>query len=103
MLKSVNIKSQKCHFTFHHFIQIVLIHHLKLHETHVGVFYQLFQEYDKDQDSNLSQDEFRSLLESMNLPMDYFERLVMNIDPFGHNKVSFSDCIHFMTNELIEI
>ena len=43
------------------------------------------------------------MFDQLNLPTEYFERLVLTIDPFGHNKVSFSDCIHFMTNELIEI
>jgi hypothetical protein len=84
-------------------IQILLTHQLSEHERFLSRYVQTFHSVDADHCGLLTQQQFLNALEMLypNAPVTC-QQLFMNcselIDPFSHNRISFSQAVEFLTS-----
>ena len=91
---------------YNDFIRIVLNSHIRFRDRQLKNFVKLFQSVDLDRDGILNEEEFRKLVQNMNIFKEeeiegrifYF---LERIDPFDNQKITFSECISFFAGEYI--
>jgi hypothetical protein len=85
------------------FIKVLLDFQLQGHEKFLKHFVKLFRELDTDGDGILNEDEFRGLVEVMDLGFseDDIARLLQIIDPYDNKQITFSEGITLFSTELI--
>ena len=91
---------------YNDFIRIVLNSHIRFRDRQLKNFVKLFQSVDLDRDGILNEEEFRKLIQNMNIFKEeeiegrifYF---LERIDPFDNQKITFSECISFFAGEYI--
>ena len=92
---------------YNDFIRIVLNSHIRFRDRQLKNFVKLFQSVDLDRDGILNEEEFRKLVQNMNIFKEeeiegrifYF---LERIDPFDNQKITFSECISFFAGEYIK-
>lgn len=83
--------------------QILLTHQLSEHERFLARYVQAFHAVDADRCGLLTQRQFSQALEQLypNAPPashQLFSNFAELIDPFSHNRISFSQTIEFLTS-----
>jgi hypothetical protein len=89
------------------FIKIVLDNHIRFRDKQLKNFVTLFKSVDTNKDGIINEEEFTDLIEKMNI---FKEDEVQNkifeflekMDPFDHQKFTFSDCVIFFSNQYIK-
>ena len=89
------------------FLRIVLNSHIRFRDRQLKNFVQIFQSVDTDRDGVLSEEEFWELMQKTKIfkeveiesKMLYF---LEKIDPFDNQKITFSECISFLSEEFIK-
>ena len=78
----------------------MLDYQLKGHEKFLEKFLGLYRELDLDKDAILDEYQFRELIASMEIDMtkDDIVRLLQIVDPFNHQKITFSDCVNLFSS-----
>ena len=92
---------------YNDFLRIVLNSHIRFRDRQLKNFVQIFQSVDTDRDGVLNEDEFWELMqktkifkeEELESKMLFF---LEKIDPFDEQKITFSECISFFSEELFK-
>ena len=91
---------------FPDFIKIVLDNHIRFRDKQLKNFVEIFKAVDTNRDGIISEEEFTELIQRMKIFKDdeieskifqYLER----IDPFDNQKITFSECVSFFSEEII--
>jgi len=89
--------------SFKEFRKIILDFQLKSHEKYIKKFIEAFRMHDTDLNGILSEDEFKNLVTSMKLfnSNNETQNLLLIVDPFFTQQISFSDCMNLFSNQHI--
>jgi len=88
------------------FIKIVLDNHIRFRDKQLMNFVKLFKSVDTDKDGIINEEEFTELIQKMNIfkEEEVENRIIQylgKIDPFDTQRITFSDCVSFFSNEII--
>ncbi|TNV84525.1 hypothetical protein FGO68_gene3771 [Halteria grandinella] len=88
---------------FHVFLKTVLDFQLREHEKFLSRFLQEFRVIDSDNDGILDENAFRQLMKRFRgvVPQDKVENYLQVIDPFNNQKITFSECVHLLSQETL--
>ena len=86
------------------FINQVLIFHINLRTIKMSHFLNKFADIDIKENGILNEEEFLKLIKSFQIfdeeKVDKIsQNLLDKIDPFEHKKITFSDCVNFLSTE----
>ena len=89
------------------FIKIVLDNHIRFRDKQLKRFVELFKSVDKNKDGSINEDEFKELVQKMNIfKEEEVENKILQflekIDPYDNQKITFSECVNFFSNEIIK-
>ena len=89
------------------FIKIVLDNHIRFRDKQLKRFVELFKSVDKNKDGSINEDEFTELVQKMNIfKEEEVENKILQflekIDPYDNQKITFSECVNFFSNEIIK-
>ena len=92
---------------FSDFIKIVLDNHVRFRDKQLKNFVELFKSVDTNKDGIINEEEFSELIQRMNIfKDDEIENKIFlfleKIDPFDHQKITFSECVSFFSGEIIK-
>jgi hypothetical protein len=87
-------KSVRNRLAYSEFLQVLLDFQLKGHMKFLSSLQRRYQEADKDCDGYIDEDEFRELVNSLNLGYSAkdMQRLLQLIDPYAYQRITFSQC-----------
>eukprot|EP01012_Entosiphon_sulcatum_P008513 TRINITY_DN14640_c0_g1_i1.p1 TRINITY_DN14640_c0_g1~~TRINITY_DN14640_c0_g1_i1.p1 ORF type:complete len:751 (+),score=148.35 TRINITY_DN14640_c0_g1_i1:44-2296(+) len=87
------------------FIQVLLEFQLTGHEKFLVKFVRLFRQCDTDRNGIINEAEFRQLLRLIDpeKPLHETEQLVRLIDPHNNQQITFSECVTFLSSELVSL
>ena len=88
------------------FIKIVLDNHIRFRDKQLMNFVKLFKSVDTDKDGIINEEEFTELIQKMKIfkEEEVENRIIQylgKIDPFDNQKITFSECVSFFSNEII--
>jgi len=103
IVKFSNIKDEY-KIPFPEFQKILLDFQLKTHDKYIKKFLNFFKKYDTDNNGILTEDEFISFSQALNVfpPEEFNEnitRILEIVDPFNKQQVTFSQCIELYSLE----
>ena len=74
---------------------------LQEHERFLHKFTDLFKQIDQDSDGILSESEFRTLIQMMNVvEMHEIDTLLAKVDPNNNQKMTYSEIVHLLSCHL---
>ena len=81
--------------------KLILDFQLKTHESYLSKFIQLFKTIDSDTDGVINESQFRELLgqSTCNFEEKDIAEMLDYLDPYNHQKITFSDCISLLTQQ----
>eukprot|EP00762_Andalucia_godoyi_P006619 ANDGO_04974.mRNA.1 hypothetical protein len=89
-------------------VRVLLEFQMRGHERFLRRFVMLWREADQDQDGVVSRDELRRLVRncrdvagSLDRSPAQIEAVVVAADPWGHSKITFSECVRVLAHELV--
>lgn len=88
------------------FIKIVLDNHIRFRDKQLMNFVKLFKSVDTDKDGVINEEEFTELIQKMKIfkEEEVENRIIQylgKIDPFDNQRITFSECVSFFSNEII--
>ena len=89
------------------FLRIVLNSHIRFRDQQLKNFVQIFQSVDTDRDGVLNEEEFWELMQKTGVfKEDEIESKMLyfleRIDPFDNQKITFSECVSFFSEEFVK-
>ncbi|EEH11761.1 EF hand protein, putative (macronuclear) [Tetrahymena thermophila SB210] len=86
------------------FQKIILDFQLKSHEKFLKKFILLFRSVDKDLNGVIDEEQFKELIDKMDVKKDDTEiqRYLSILDPFNKQQITFSQCVTLFSSEVIE-
>lgn len=86
-------------------LQVLLDYQMRGHERFLSKFVRLFRDHDGDADGVLTEDEFRTLVLSIDPAKqeDEVVKLLESADPYNNQRINFSDCVGFLARELVSM
>ena len=91
--------------TYNEFLRTLLDFQLESHERFLSRFVHLFKQYDTDRNGIVNEHEFRQVLKAID-PSKTEEEvagLLDLIDPHNNQLISFSECVTFLSTELVRM
>ena len=87
-------KSVRNRLAYSEFLQVLLDFQLKGHMKFLSGLQRRYQEADKDRDGYIDEEEFREVVNSLNLGYNAkdMQRLLQLIDPYAYQRITFSQC-----------
>eukprot|EP01065_Artemidia_motanka_P025667 TRINITY_DN30644_c0_g1_i1.p1 TRINITY_DN30644_c0_g1~~TRINITY_DN30644_c0_g1_i1.p1 ORF type:complete len:709 (+),score=218.55 TRINITY_DN30644_c0_g1_i1:52-2127(+) len=87
------------------FVKVLLDFQLQGHERFLFKFVKLFKQYDSDKNGILHEDEFIQVLKAIDPSKtdDEVTALLDLIDPHNNQVINFSECVTFLSSELVKI
>ena len=87
------------------FMKVLLDFQLQGHEKFLTHFTQLFRQFDLDSDGIINEEEFRELVQMMDLGFSEHDviRLLQIIDPYDNQQITFSEAVTLFSTELIPL
>jgi hypothetical protein len=87
------------------FLKILLDFQLKGHEKFLLKFMKLFRQFDKDKNGVIDEVEFRQLILATdpNKTDDETQDLLNLVDPHNNQQISFSECVNFLSSDLVHM
>jgi Ca2+-binding EF-hand superfamily protein len=81
-------------------MKILLDFQLKGHEKFLEKFLGFYRDLDTDKDGVIDENQFRELIATMAVDMteDDIVRMLQIVDPFNHQKITFSDCVNLFSS-----
>ena len=103
--KMLFIKNDK-NIKYDEFIKIVSRCHIRFRDRRLKIFVQLFNNVDTDKDGIINEEEFSELIKGSNIFKkeeieSYIYYYLEKIDPFDFQKITFSQCVTFFSQEFI--
>jgi Ca2+-binding EF-hand superfamily protein len=107
--------SERSKLKFHVFLKCVLDFQLREHEKFLSFFVSQFKQVDSDRDGVINEQQFASLMASLGFREDYaqsisgdfhasrIDKFLELVDPFNNNKITFSECVHLLSSELVVV
>ena len=92
---------------YRNFMKIILDNHIRFRDKQLKNFVDLFRSVDTNRDGIINEEEFSELIQKMkifkeeeveNVIFQYLEKM----DPYDHQKFTFSECINFFSSEFIQ-
>ena len=88
------------------FIKIVLDNHIRFRDKQLMNFVKIFKSVDTDKDGIINEEEFTELIQKMKIfkEEEVENRIIQylgKIDPFDNQRITFSECVSFFSNEII--
>ena len=88
------------------FMKIILDNHIRFRDKQLKNFVDLFKSVDTNRDGIINEDEFSELIQRMKIfKEDEIENVIFQylekIDPYDHQKFTFSECINFFSSEFV--
>ena len=83
------------------FLKLVLDFQLREHEKFLSRFVKEFRSVDADNDGVIDEASFRGLMKRLKLG-DKVESFLITIDPYNNQKVTFSECVHLLSQETVK-
>ncbi len=86
-------------------VKVLLEYQLRAHERFLLKFKHLFRLFDKDSNGMLERTEFVDLAKAVN-PLRTKEEMIellREVDPQEHNKITYSQCIYVLGNDIVEM
>eukprot|EP00658_Telonema_sp_P-2_P031810 TRINITY_DN23726_c0_g1_i3.p1 TRINITY_DN23726_c0_g1~~TRINITY_DN23726_c0_g1_i3.p1 ORF type:complete len:142 (-),score=43.92 TRINITY_DN23726_c0_g1_i3:174-599(-) len=91
--------------TYNEFLRTLLDFQLESHERFLSRFVRIFKQYDSDRNGIVNEHEFRQVLKAID-PSKTEEEvagLLDLIDPHNNQLISFSECVTFLSTELVRM
>lgn len=87
------------------FVKVLLDFQLSGHDRFLAKFVKLFRQYDTDKNGIVNENEFRALLRAIdpNKTEDEMNQLLDLIDPHNNQLITFSECVTFLSSELVAL
>lgn len=87
------------------FLKVLLDFQLQGHERFLAKFVKLFKQYDADRNGILNEAEFGQLLKAIDgeKSEDDINSLLDLIDPHNNQLINFSECVTFLSSELVKM
>lgn len=91
--------------TYQEFIRILLDFQLEGHERFLSRFVRIFKQYDTDRNGIVNEHEFRMVLRAVDPSKSEEEvnALLDLIDPHNNQLINFSECVTFLSSELVKM
>ena len=87
---------------FSTFLKTVLDFQLREHEKFLSRFSVEFRVVDVNNDGVVDEGQFRTLMKRLKVvPVELIEKFLQDIDPFNNQKITFSECVHLLSTEMI--
>lgn len=85
------------------FQKVILDFQLQEHERFLSKFTAQFKGSDRDTDGVLDEEEFKELIESMNIVSsdEEIEFLLQAIDPNNNQKMTYSEVVHLLSSHMV--
>ena len=97
---------EELNIQYKHLLKILCDHQIKIRDKYLKNFIQLFRKYDTDCDGILNENEFIGLIKDIPYCKDnadnYIYRFLTLIDPFNNKKITFSECVSLLSQEMID-
>jgi len=90
---------------YHDFLKVLLDFQLQGHERFLGKFVRLFKQFDADKNGILNEAEFVQLLKAIDpaKTQEEINALLDLIDPHDNQLINFSECVTFLSSELVKM
>jgi hypothetical protein len=90
---------------FTEFLKVLLDFQLKGHEKFLLKFMKLFRQFDKDKNGVINEEEFRQLIIATdpNKNDGEIQDLLNMVDPHNNQQISFSECVNFLSSDLVHM
>eukprot|EP01063_Lacrimia_lanifica_P005883 TRINITY_DN13544_c0_g1_i1.p1 TRINITY_DN13544_c0_g1~~TRINITY_DN13544_c0_g1_i1.p1 ORF type:complete len:715 (+),score=385.54 TRINITY_DN13544_c0_g1_i1:85-2229(+) len=90
---------------YHDFLKVLLDFQLQGHERFLGKFVKLFKQFDADKNGILNEAEFVQLLKAIDpaKTQEEINALLDLIDPHDNQLINFSECVTFLSSELVKM
>jgi len=90
---------------FSDFLKVLLDFQLKGHEKFLLKFMKLFRQFDKDKNGVINEEEFRQLIIATDPNKTDLEiqDLLNLVDPHNNQQISFSECVNFLSSDLVHM
>lgn len=87
------------------FLKVLLDFQLKGHEKFLLKFMKLFRQFDKDKNGVINEEEFRQLIIATdpNKTDMEIQDLLNLVDPYNNQSISFSECVNFLSSDLVHM
>lgn len=87
------------------FLKVLLDFQLKGHEKFLLKFMKLFRQFDKDKNGVINEEEFRQLIIATdpNKTDQEIQDLLNLVDPYNNQQISFSECVNFLSSDLVHM
>ena len=87
------------------FLKVLLDFQLQGHERFLGKFVKLFKQFDADKNGILNEAEFEQLLKAIDPSKteEEINALLDLIDPHDNQLINFSECVTFLSSELVKM
>ena len=91
---------------FSDFIKIVLDNHIRFRDKQLKNFVEIFKSVDTNKDGIINEEEFSELVQKMKIFNENevegkIFQLLEKIDPFDNQRITFSECVSFFSQEII--
>lgn len=98
-----NKESEK--INYHDFQKIILDFQLQEHEKFLYRFTQIFKQVDQDNNGLINEDEFRQLINTMQVLQreEEFMFLLQMVDPYNNNKMTYSETVHLLSSHMVPV
>ena len=92
---------------FSDFIKIVLDNHIRFRDKQLKNFVEIFKSVNRNKDGIINEEEFSELVQKMKIfNENEFESKIFQflekIDPFDNQRITFSECVSFFSQEIIK-
>jgi len=90
---------------YNDFLKVLLDFQLKGHEKFLLKFMKLFRQFDKDKNGVINEEEFRQLIIATdpNKTDQEIQDLLNLVDPYNNQQISFSECVNFLSSDLVHM
>ncbi|ORC89575.1 putative structural maintenance of chromosome (SMC) family protein [Trypanosoma theileri] len=87
------------------FVHILLDFQLKGHERFLARFLAIFRQHDHDRNGIVNAQEFAAILKSLDASKtdEDVNAVLELIDPFGNQLITYSECVTFLSNEIVKM
>lgn len=98
-------KEEPANLLYSEFLRILLDFQLEGHERFLSKFVRIFKQFDTDRNGVVNEFEFRQILKSIDSGKSDEEAnaLLDLIDPHNNQLITFSECVTFLSSELVKL